>query len=173
MSESVATYCANHPDRETSLRCNRCGKLICSQCAQRTPTGYRCPECVRGQQRIFNTAQVQDYVLAFLVGAMLSYLGGLVASRLGFFVILLAPLAGSLIAEAIRRVVNKRRSPSLFRLAAGGVALGAAPFVLLPLLALLLGVGFNALLGLLWPAAYLGIVTYTVYQRLSGIQMGR
>ncbi len=40
--------CANHPERETGLRCNRCGKPICSQCAVQTPVGYRCRECVRG-----------------------------------------------------------------------------------------------------------------------------
>ena len=127
---------------------------------------------MRGQQRTFETALIQDYVLAFLVGAVLSYIGGLIASRIGFFSLLLAPLAGSLIAEAIRRVVNKRRSPTLFRIAAAGVALGAAPFLLFPLLVLLSSGSFGAIFRLLWPAIYMLIVTPTVYVRLSGIQMG-
>ncbi len=52
-SSSTPTYCANHPGVETSLRCNKCGKPICAKCAVRTPTGYRCKECVRGQLKDF------------------------------------------------------------------------------------------------------------------------
>ena len=55
-SPTAPIYCANHPAVETTLRCNRCGKPICAECAVRTPTGYRCKECVRGQQKIFDTA---------------------------------------------------------------------------------------------------------------------
>jgi hypothetical protein len=42
--------CSYHPDVMTGLRCSRCGKPICPQCAVRTPVGLRCPECagVRG-----------------------------------------------------------------------------------------------------------------------------
>lgn len=34
----------------TGLRCSRCGKPICPECAVRTPVGMRCPDCagVRG-----------------------------------------------------------------------------------------------------------------------------
>ena len=47
--------CANHPHRETTLRRNRCEKPICAQCALLTINGYRCGECVRGQQAQFDT----------------------------------------------------------------------------------------------------------------------
>jgi len=60
-------YCANHPQVETSLRCNRCGKPICPKCAVSTPTGYRCRECVRGQQKVFETAEWYDYPLAVVI----------------------------------------------------------------------------------------------------------
>lgn len=172
MSDVTATYCANHPNRETSLRCNRCGKLICSKCAVRTPTGYRCEECVKGQQKTFVTAQLQDYPLAFLVGGVLSYLGGLIGTNIGFFVIFLAPFAGGLIAEAIRRVVGRRRAPGLFRVAAAGVALGAAVFILRPLLFLMAGAGMGALAVMLWPLIYLVLVTYSTYASLSGMRLG-
>ncbi len=36
--------CANHPNRETMLRCNRCEKPICIHCAVLTEVGYRCKE---------------------------------------------------------------------------------------------------------------------------------
>jgi hypothetical protein len=171
---TVATYCANHPDRETSLRCNNCNKLICAQCAVHTPTGYRCRECVRGRQKAFETATGADYVLAFVVAALLSAVGGYIAARIGFFSVLLAPAAGSLIAEAVRAVTGRRRSPLLFRTAAIGVGLGAAPFVVLPLsYALIGGGGFGALLSVLWPLLYASFASSTAYYRLAGIQMNR
>lgn len=172
MAEAVL-YCANHPDRETSLRCNRCEKPICSSCAVLTPTGYRCQECVRGQQKIFNTAKAQDYVFAFLVAGVLSYIGALLSSRIGFFTILLAPAAGSVIAEAVRRVVQKRRSRTLYQIATGGVVLGALPFMVFPLLFVFSGGGLRGLLSLLWPALYLSITASTFYYRLSGISITR
>lgn len=173
MTVAEATYCANHPDRETSLRCNNCGKYICAKCAVRTPTGYRCEECVRGQQKKFETAQVQDYVVGFVIAAFFSAIGGWLASLIGFFGILLAPAAGSLIAEIVRKFTGKRRSLRLFQFVAAGVAAGGAPFVLLPLLMLLGGGGMGAIFGLLWPLVYIFIAAPTAYYRLSGIQLNR
>jgi membrane associated rhomboid family serine protease len=45
-AEVTPRYCYRHPQVETSLRCNRCNKPICLKCAQRTPVGFRCVECV-------------------------------------------------------------------------------------------------------------------------------
>lgn len=168
---SSATFCANHPDRETGLRCNNCDKYICSQCAVHTPTGYRCKECVRQQNKVFDTAKPLDYVLGVLIGLVLSFVAGLIATRIGFFLILLAPAAGSLIAEAVRAATGRRRSLTLFRLVAVAVALGGLWFVLPTLLALLLGGGLN-LMGLLWPLLYTVLATSSAYYRLSGIQLG-
>src|SRR3972149_6659790 len=133
MSEAVATYLATHHDRETGLPCNRCGKYICSQCAVRTPTGYRCQECVRGQQKKFETAKPFDYIIGFIVAAFLSGLGGCLASVIGFFTILLAPAAGGVIAEAVRAATGRRRSPRLFQMTTVGVVAGGLPFVVRPL----------------------------------------
>ena len=65
MTESTTgtLYCYVHPNRETSLRCNNCNRPICASCAVRTPTGYRCRECVKGQQKTFDTSEWYDYVL--------------------------------------------------------------------------------------------------------------
>ena len=60
-------FCVNHPNRETSLRCNRCEKPICTQCAVLTPVGYRCRDCIRGQQKVFETARWVDLLVAFIV----------------------------------------------------------------------------------------------------------
>src|SRR5512147_2598794 len=88
MSESTILHCYVHPDRETSLRCNNCNRPICAECAVRTPTGYRCRECVKGQLRVFDTAQWHDYILGFVVGAVLSGVAAflvILVSRIGFF----------------------------------------------------------------------------------------
>jgi len=173
MTEASLIVCKNHPERETNLRCNRCNEPICSSCAVQTPTGYRCPQCVAGQQRIFNTAKTQDYLAAFFVATILSYIGALIASRIGFFTIFIAPLAGTMIAEAIRRVTGRRRSKSLFQTAIAGTVVGALPFLLAPILFLFAGAGFGALISLLWPGLYLFIAASSAYYRLSGIQINR
>jgi hypothetical protein len=173
MSEAAVNYCANHPDRETNLRCNLCGKYICAKCAIRTPTGYRCSECVRGQQKTFETAKTTDYVIGFFVALILSAIGGFIASWLGFFTILVAPAAGSIIAEAVRAVTGKRRAPRLFLIVAAGVALGGAIFVVPPLITLVTS-GYVAMaFQILWPALYAGLAASTTYYRLSGIEFRR
>jgi len=171
MSEA-ATYCANHPDIETSLRCNNCGKYICPKCAVRTPTGYRCRECVRGHQKVFETAQPLDYLVGFGLSLVLSAIGGLLVSRLGFFTILLAPAAGGIIAEVVRQATGRRRSPRLFQLVAIGVAAGGALFAIQPFFLALFG-DLRFLLAALWPLLYVVLATSTAYYRLSGIEIGR
>lgn len=171
--QSPETSCTYHPDRLTALRCNRCDKPICSKCAILTPTGYRCKECIRSQQRIFDTTLWYDYFTASIIAAPLSFLGSLIIPALGFFGLLLAAIAGGFIAEIVRFATSRRRSKLLYRVAAVSVAIGALPLLilnLLPLLAISNG-GF----GLLWSVAIKGgyalIVTMTVYYRLSGIRI--
>ena len=133
-------YCANHPTVETSLRCNKCGKPICAKCAIRTPTGYRCKECVRGQLKIFDTAVWYDYLLGFLIAGVLGFLASLLASlvsRVGFIgwflIIIGAPTAGIIIAEGVRLVIRKHRSRALFITIASAVIVGALPVILIPI----------------------------------------
>ena len=77
-------YCANHPNVETTLRCNRCEKPICARCAVLTPTGYRCKECVRGQQKQFDTAKWMDYPLTIVISALLAFIGSQIVSTIGY-----------------------------------------------------------------------------------------
>jgi hypothetical protein len=163
-------YCANHPATETTLRCNRCEKPICSKCAVLTPTGYRCKECVRGQQKVFETAQWYDYPIVFTIVAVLSFVGSLLVTKIGFFTILLAPAAGFVIAEVARLVTRRRRAKRLFQVAAIAAVVGALPFVIMQLIGLILGASFYNLLGLLWLGLYLVTVPSTIYTRLGGIK---
>jgi hypothetical protein len=167
-------YCYNHPKRETHLRCNKCERPICSSCAVLTPTGYRCKECVRGQQKIFDTAKWWDYPLAVIVGFVLSLLGSLVVSFIGFFVIFVAAFAGIGIAEAVRFVLGRRRSRNLPIITAAAVLLGG---IILKTSTLIYIFSYSSsgllygLLALLWPAIYAVIAASTVYYRLKGIRL--
>ncbi len=174
-TDPTALYCYRHPERETMLRCARCERPICSDCAVLTPTGYRCKECIRGQQKVFDTAQTIDYPLAFVLAGGLSFGGSLIAGAMGFFTIFLAPLAGLIIAEVVRWAVHRRRSAQLFRIAAAGAAAGAFPLLAINLIgaiaSLSRGGGLGGLFGLLWVAVYAFMVVSTAYYRLSGIQL--
>ena len=167
MTEQPETmYCANHPNRPTLLRCNRCEKPICTKCAVQTPTGYRCRECVRGQQKTFDTAQLYDIPLAFSISFLISFLGSLIAGVMGFFVIFIAPIVGTIIAEAARSVTKRRRSQRLFLMVGIGTFLGALPWLLRDLL-------FGISLRLLWQGLYTFTVTSTAYYRIRGIFLNR
>jgi hypothetical protein len=167
---TTTTYCYNHPHVETHLRCNNCERYICAKCAKLTPTGYRCPDCIRNQQKVFDTAEWWDYPVAFLLAAGLSAAGSFLAGIIGFFVIFLAPAVGIGIAEAVRFAVRRRRSPHLFKIAALGAALGALPAILVILAPYLMNFRPN-LIALLWQGIYIFTVTSSVYYRLRGITM--
>lgn len=173
MTESTTLYCYVHPTRETSLRCNNCERPICAACAVRTPTGYRCKECVKGQLKVFDTAEWYDYVLGFIVAAFLSGIASFLVTLIGnigffgwFIVIAGAPTAAVVIAEGVRLVTKRRRSRPLFITIAVGVVLGVAPVILFQVLTL-------NLFGILFQVIYLVIATPVVYTRLSGIQFFR
>ena len=168
-NEPAKLYCYNHPNIETNLRCNNCERPICPKDAVLTPTGYRCRECIRGHQKIFETAEWYDYPLAFAVAAFFSFLGSLVASRIGFLILFLAPLAGMLIAEAVRFVVRRRRARWLTLLSAAAAAFGS----LIQILVILFVFGGYGILSLslIWQGLYAFTVTSTVLYRLGGINI--
>jgi len=164
-------------DEAITLRCSRCGKPITPAEAVQTPTGYRCQECVRRQQKVFDTSQPMDYVLGFLIAAVLSFLGSLVIrfviGFIGFLTFLIAPAIGVGIAEVIRLVIKKRRAKRLFRVIVIGMILGGLPYIVVIGLnfILLLGGGRISLSGLLplaYQILYLVLAVPSAYYRLSG-----
>jgi membrane associated rhomboid family serine protease len=40
-------HCYRHPDRESYVLCQRCGRTICPECRTEAPVGFHCPECLR------------------------------------------------------------------------------------------------------------------------------
>jgi hypothetical protein len=128
-------YCTNHPNVETMLRCNRCGRPMCTRCVVPTPVGYRCKQCVGQQQASFYTGGVVDYVLGAAIGLVLGGLASYLITLVGawFFALILGPTIGVGIAEAIRFAVRRRRSRYLWAVAAVSMLIGAAPALLISL----------------------------------------
>ena len=177
-------YCYIHPNRPTTLRCNRCERPICAEDAVLTPTGYRCKNCVREQQKIFDTAQWYDYIIAFIVAAVGSGISSVLvffASQFffGILVLFLAPGAGAVIGNLVLRFIKNRRSRALFLTSAIGIVAGAVPALLLfavPVLLSALSGGFGAGLGTIlpaiWEVVYLFMAVPAAYTQISGIRIG-
>ncbi len=179
-------YCTNHPQTETLLRCNKCGRPMCLKCVERTVVGYRCKECL-GQQRVgYYNATGLDYIFAGVVGLILATIAGVavafISGALGIMGwILLAifggPLGGAIVSESIRAVIGRRRGRYIWLVGCaavviGGLAGGLGPGALGALVALLAGetqlaarVGLSLLLNIgFW--IYLVLAVGTTYARL-------
>lgn len=50
-----ANYCYRHPDRQSFILCQRCGRTICTECQTPAAVGVHCPECVREQRAQFQS----------------------------------------------------------------------------------------------------------------------
>ena len=49
---TTPTYCYRHPDRQTGLRCSRCDRPICGECANPAPVGQLCPDDAKSTVRV-------------------------------------------------------------------------------------------------------------------------
>jgi membrane associated rhomboid family serine protease len=57
---TTPTYCYRHPDRQTGLRCSRCERPICGECANPAPVGQLCPDDARSPVRARTRAVSSD-----------------------------------------------------------------------------------------------------------------
>ncbi len=126
-------YCANHPETETLLRCNRCNKPICLKCAVLTDVGYRCKECIRGVQASYFNAIPADNLIGFgvalVVAAIASPIAGFIFAFVPFFIGLILAFAigsaaGGMLAQIIRTSVGRRRGRYLRHFTLAGIILG-------------------------------------------------
>lgn len=137
-------YCVNHPETETTLRCNRCGRPVCVKCVELTEVGYRCKDCIRAQQNTYFNAETRDYfvvaIVSFFLAAVaapvIEVLLGLLGPIFGIILaILLGPAVGGAASTIIRRSAGRRRGRYLGIVAVVAIIIGvligimfAAPF---------------------------------------------
>jgi hypothetical protein len=156
-------FCYRHPTRSTSLRCYKCNKPICSECAVKTPVGYLCPTCHREAEDAFFNNKPTDYILAALVALPLSLIAGLlvwnISARGGFFIILIFIFAGGavggFIARLSKRAIGKRRGRFIPHVVAACIIIGVLFFAWPLLLALFAGSIA------LFPLAAIGVYLFT------------
>ena len=175
MSEiNASLVCTFHPKRETQLRCNRCDRPICIKCANRTPTGYRCPECIRSQQKVFVTTKWFDQIIAVVVTGLISFLGSLLPFflPLGFLTLFIAMGAGIFAVWAVKKAIKNRRSPLLKIVMSITAFLASLPPMIvwvltnLPVIAEYGLVASGGLYSLIWSLAYSIIITSNVFNQL-------
>jgi hypothetical protein len=163
MAEAHELFCYRHPDRATSLRCYNCNRPICIRCANKTPVGYICPECMREAEDTFFNSRPLDYLIAAAVSLPLSILVGwlliyVLAGRLGFFYLMIlffiSGAVGGFIGRITKRAIGNRRGRYLPQLVVAMMVLG----VLLPAIPIFIAVLMGqagALFALIGPAIYL------------------
>ena len=58
----------------------------------------------------------------------------LIAGAMGFFVLFIAPIVGTIIVEVARTITRRRRSQRLFQVVAAGALIGGLPWIIKDLL---------------------------------------
>ena len=184
VNENEYQVCYKHPDRKTYLRCNKCGRPICLECAVQTPTGYRCKECIKAQQQVFNTSEKKDYVIGAVIAAVLGLIGGYVWKLIPFMsflcAVIIGGLIGKLICSTIRAAVSRRRSDVLNRVvvtaAAAGALIGQLREIILFINLIPLGhagVFFSSLTTILLDLLYIAVLCTTIWSDMNGMVFRR
>lgn len=111
-----ALRCANHPDTETYIRCNRCDKPICLRCTIQTPVGGRCRQCADLRKPPLFQVGAHRYARAAAYGLVVGLAGGYMVAELGRalgFSSLLILLLGYAVGEAVSRGADRRLARGL------------------------------------------------------------
>lgn len=175
--------CYKHPDRKTLLRCNKCDRPICLECAVLTPTGYRCKECVKTQQKVFDTAEPKDYLIAAAVAFAIGFAGSYAEQLLSLLSSLLSALifgilAGKLVCAAVRAAVSRRRSRMLSIVTVAAAGLGGLVQRLQAIRIILTyfvgsGMVSGGLMQILMNLLYIFVLCFTVWSEMNGMVFRR
>lgn len=118
--------CAFHPDVETEVQCNTCGRYICPKDMVPTPVGYKCPICAKPERSQYTYVKPRQWVLggALAIGAGIG--GAIVLSfiHLGFFSLIIGYMWGVGTAEAARRGSGGHRGREMVIVSVTGILLG-------------------------------------------------
>jgi hypothetical protein len=118
-------FCYRHPDRETWVRCGRCDRPICPRCAMQGPVGFRCRDCGKPAFDPLTSLKPTQAILGALVAIAGGTIAAIVASRIGFFAIIISFFAGGIVAEAVMRVTGYKRGPVMLGVLLGGIVVGS------------------------------------------------
>ena len=171
-------HCYKHPERETYLRCNKCNRPICTECAVQTPTGYRCKECVKEQQKIFDTAETKDYIIGGVIALVLGWVSGFVYQVFPLLpsyisAVIVSLLFGQLIATAVRAACQKRRSGLLINVVMGAAGVGALIELWQNLVVnfnlISLGMGTSGVLQIVIDILFIVMLCGSIFSNLSGM----
>lgn len=162
-SQNIMMNCIHHPQTLTGLRCNRCGQLVCARCVVRTPVGYRCKMCVKGQQKVFETLRISDYLVTPVVVMTLAGMGSLFSVISPWLTVLATPVAVRFMTEIVRRVIERRWSRHLRSVVMAAFVIGCLPMACSLLTSL---TDLWSIAGLL---LYIGIGINTLRTDLRGI----
>lgn len=121
--------CSWHPDRETMLRCARCGRPMCPECARQHPVGMRCKECMHALRSPLYRVSPAQYAGGFLFGLGLSFLAaigmGLLSGIWWFLALFAAVGVGAAVGEAVSRGSGRKRGRGLQIATALSMVLGS------------------------------------------------
>ena len=118
-------HCYRHPGRETWVRCGRCDRPICPKCAMQGPVGFRCRDCGKPAYDPLTSVKTVPAILGFGVALAGGLITAMIASRIGFFSILLSWFAGSVIVQGVNRVAGFKHGPTITAIILGGIIGGA------------------------------------------------
>lgn len=160
-------HCTWHPDRETGLRCTRCGRPMCPECARPHPVGWRCKECAKELRSPLYKVTPAQYAGAVIVGTLVSTAiaaGLYLIGGMWFIVIFIAAGAGGVVAEAVSIGGGRKRGKGMQIAAAVAVVIGALIAIWL---ARHTGLGYVSRYGgVFGPLIYAVIGAATAYRRM-------
>lgn len=171
-TETSVLFCTNHPTRSTNLRCNRCGRPMCTRCVRLTPVGYRCKECIYEQQEAYFNATALHYLIGAMVALPLGAVGGWLAGLLNFWIIFVAAGAGTIMGRIVFRLIGRRRGRWLPHLVAAMLVIGALSTVLLQvgltvILSFSQGIPFFNIADLVWALIFAVVASGSAYYQMK------
>jgi hypothetical protein len=175
-ADTGVLFCTNHTTRRTNLRCNRCGRPMCTRCVRLTPVGYRCKDCIREQQDVYFNATALHYIIGAIVALPLGAIGGFLSDVLGFWVIFLAAGAGTLMGRIVFRLIGRRRGRWLPHLVAAMLVVGSIGGMLFQIIgaALLFTLADMGLFelswlipSLIWPIVFAVVAAGSAYYQMK------
>jgi hypothetical protein len=118
-------WCWRHRKVQTRLRCGRCEKPICPKCTRMGPTGARCVECISNRTQHIYKVSPLHLIGTFMASAVLGVIGAALVSRIGFFLLFLAPLVAGALGKIVNFITRGKRGTPLAVSASLGALLGA------------------------------------------------